>query len=99
MHSGETRDFSLLFPDRARTGIKKNLDSVLVFWYLRPMVKHVVKVAKGGRNFRINIPRSIIQLKRWGDVRFVLVEDHHQDKIIIRRLIDGKALKGDDSPG
>ena len=46
--------------------------------------------------FRINIPRRIIQLRRWGDVQYVLVDDRHSDNIVIRRLIDGKALGGKD---
>lgn len=36
---------------------------------------------------------SIVQAKRWGDVEHVLIEDDHPDKIIIRRFVDGKALK------
>jgi hypothetical protein len=60
------------------------------------MAKHIVKVDKAKRVFRINIPRKIIQAKMWGGVSHVLVEDHHPDKIVIRRLIDGKALETDD---
>lgn len=35
-------------------------------------------------------------LKRWGDVSHVLIEDAGPDKIIIRRFIDGDALKTED---
>lgn len=60
------------------------------------MRKYVVKVETAGGMFRINIPRRIIQLRRWGDVQYVLVDDRHSDNIVIRRLIDGKALGGKD---
>ena len=63
------------------------------------MSKYVVKVSTGAGNYRINLPREIIQLKRWGDVKFVLVENNHRDTITIRRFVDGKALDGKDSQG
>lgn len=59
-------------------------------------MKHVVKVEKSGLAFRINIPRRIVMEKCWGDAQYVLVEDHHPDKIVIRRLIDAESLKGED---
>jgi hypothetical protein len=55
-------------------------------------MRHVIKVNKTKSQFRITIPQSVIQEKRWGDVKIVLVEDHHQDKIIITRLIEEKAI-------
>lgn len=60
------------------------------------MAKHVVKVDKSNGAFRIVIPSKIILKKMWCDVTHVLVEDHWGDKFLIRRLIDGKALKTDD---
>ena len=51
-----------------------------------------VRHDKGG--FRVSIPRKLVLSKMWGGVSHVLVEDAGPDKIIIRRLIDGKSLKG-----
>lgn len=62
------------------------------------MTKYVVKVEKAGRMFRINIPRKIIATKLWFDVSHVLVEEHRDGYIILRRLFDGEALEGKDSP-
>ena len=58
------------------------------------MEKHLVKVSLAGKNFRVNIPRKLIMMKCWFDVNYVLVEDGGPDKIIIRRFVDGKSLKG-----
>ena len=58
-------------------------------------MKHIVKVDKTTVSFRLIIPRKIILKKRWGDVTHVVVEDNWGDKLLIRRLIDGKALKAD----
>ena len=60
------------------------------------MTQHVVKVNKATVSFQIVIPRKVILEKRWGDVTHVLIDDQWGDKLLIRRLIDGKALKGDD---
>ena len=57
------------------------------------MAKHIVKVDKAQRVFRINIPRRIIAEHRWGDVSHVIVEHSEPDQIVIRRLIDAKALE------
>jgi hypothetical protein len=55
-------------------------------------MKNIVRVEKTGGTFRINIPRRVVRLKRWGDVRFVMVDDNCGDKLVIRRLLDGKML-------
>jgi len=57
------------------------------------MEKHVRRVQKGAGAWRVSIPMKVILKKRWGDVKYVLVEDVKEDYIIIRRLIDGKSLK------
>lgn len=62
-------------------------------------MKFITKATVTKHSFRINIPQHIIQLLRWGDVRFVLIEDHSSDKIVIRRLVDGKALNTEDHRG
>ena len=60
------------------------------------MAKHVVKVERVGRSFRLVIPRKIILEKGWGDVEYILVEDHHNDKIVIRSLFDDEDFKRPD---
>jgi len=60
-------------------------------------MKHVIKVANQGGQIRLTIPRRIIEAKRWGDLAFVLVEDHHDDKLVISRLIEKGALKDGDT--
>lgn len=60
------------------------------------MTSHIVKVDNTNRLFRLVIPRKLIQLKMWGDVKYVLVEDNHPDKLVIRRFVDGKALDTED---
>jgi len=50
-------------------------------------------VQKGAGAFRVSIPMKLVLSKRWGDVKYVLVEDAREDYIIIRRFVDEKALK------
>lgn len=57
------------------------------------MAKHIVKVDRKNRVFRVNIPRRIISEHRWGDVSYVLVEHQPPDQVVIRRLLDVKALE------
>ncbi len=59
------------------------------------MSKHIVKVDKTSRSFRLVIPRNIILSQRWGAVTHVVVEDHWGDKLIIRRLFDDEQLKSE----
>jgi len=47
-----------------------------------------VKVDRSNRIFRLVIPRKIVQEKKWDDVRYVLVDDCHSDKLEIRRFAD-----------
>lgn len=61
------------------------------------MSKHVVKVERGPTNTRINLPREILRKKGWLDVRYVIIEDHHEDVLILRRLFNGKAVKKQNS--
>lgn len=57
------------------------------------MKKHIVKVDKTNRGFRLYIPRKIVLKKRWGGVSHVLVEESQGDTVTIRRFIDDKALE------
>jgi hypothetical protein len=56
-------------------------------------MKNIVKVEKTGGTFRINIPRRVVRMKCWGDVRFVMIDDNCGDTLVIRRLLDGKMLE------
>ena len=58
------------------------------------MEKFIRSVLHDKGAFRVSIPRKLVMLKCWGDVSHVLVEDAGKDCIIIRRLVDGKSLKG-----
>jgi len=57
------------------------------------MAKYIVKVVKGPTNNRINLPREVLRKKGWLDVRYVIIEDHHEDVLIIRSLLNGKDVK------
>jgi len=58
------------------------------------MKKQVRSVTKYQGQFRICIPKKLILLLRWGDVEHVLCEADGPDKIVIRRFVSGKDLKG-----
>jgi len=58
-------------------------------------MKHIVKVDRTTSSFRIVIPRNIILARRWGDVKYILVEDQHDDILILRRFIDGPTLEAE----
>jgi len=52
------------------------------------MAKFIVKVDRTNRIFRLVIPRKIVQEKKWDDVRYIIVDDRHPDKVEIRRFVD-----------
>lgn len=60
------------------------------------MTNHIVKVDRTNRAFRIVVPRKIIQLRRWTNVQFAIVNDDNPDFLTLRRFIDEKTLKTDD---
>ncbi len=76
--------------------IKKSLTSSANNIIPVSMSKIICKVVKTDGNFRINIPKKIIQERRWGDVLYVIVEDHWHDRLVIRRLLDEKSLESED---
>lgn len=51
-------------------------------------MRHIVKVEQKNGSFRIVIPRSLIQEKRWHNVRYVFVEPDITDSFTLRRFID-----------
>ena len=72
----------------------KILDGVARLNYNAVMEKFIRKVSKKAGSFKVNIPMKLIMSNRWGDVGYVLIEAAGHDKIIIRRFVDGKSLKG-----
>lgn len=59
------------------------------------MAKHILKVTRTNGVFRLVFPRKLVMIKRWDDVEYVLADDRIPDQIVIKRFIDGKALKAD----
>ena len=57
------------------------------------MAKHILKVSRAAGNYRIVIPKKVILGKRWADVEYLLLEDYRDEKIVLRRFVDGKSLK------
>ena len=60
------------------------------------MARFIVKVDRTNGIFRLVVPRKLIQLKMWSDVKYVLLDDSCLDQLIIRRFVDVKALETDD---
>jgi len=57
------------------------------------MAKWIVKVNHSKNGLAIHLPKKMIDLRRWNDVRYVLLNDSQKDYIIIRRFVDEKSLK------
>lgn len=74
---------------------KKSLDVDQRVCHIVIMAIHIVKIDRNNQIFRLVIPHTIIKLKRWHDVRYVTVDDSCEGRLIIRRFVDGKALKTD----
>ena len=70
---------------------KKILDGDSPLWHISGMAKHIVKVDRTNRTFRIVIPQTIIQRWRWGNADYVIIDDTNDDYLILRRLIYGEA--------
>ena len=74
----------------------KTLDSKMALWPNDNMAKHIIAVAGNGGIFRIVIPKSVVLAKRWADAKYILLEDQHPDKLVLRRFVDGESLKDKD---
>ena len=57
------------------------------------MRKYIRMVSKYKGYTALNLPLELIRVKRWGDMRYVIIEDTDEDTITIRRIIDEKSLK------
>lgn len=56
------------------------------------MPKHLTKLSKFGGQFRLTIPRALIEEMKWFDVEFVIMQPAGLNHITVRRFIDGKSL-------
>ena len=61
--------------------------------YNGPMTKYVVKLSKFGGQFRLTLPRLLVEVLDWEDVEFVILEDHSTGVVMVRRFIDGQSLR------
>ena len=57
------------------------------------MAKYLTKISKFGGQYRLTIPRSLIDEYRWHDVEYVILEPVMDKAIRMRRFIDGESLK------
>lgn len=78
---------------RPLTDIKKTLDTTKPFRHTAIMAKHILKVSRAAGNYRIVIPKKVILRKRWADVEYLMLEDYHDEKLVLRRFIDVKGLQ------
>jgi bifunctional DNA-binding transcriptional regulator/antitoxin component of YhaV-PrlF toxin-antitoxin module len=59
------------------------------------MKLETIKIEGSSTSFRITIPHKVIKSIRWKDVSHLTLEVLDDNTLILRRFIDGKALKGD----
>ena len=59
------------------------------------MKRVIIKVDHRDTTFRITLPKKFIQVKRWCDVDYLILEDLTPTTVILTRFIDGKALETD----
>jgi|GEM_PF-2735827 len=60
------------------------------------MPKYLTKISKFGGQYRVTIPKGLIEEMEWHDVEFVMLEAGDFDQIWVGRFIDGESLKGED---
>ncbi|MBA7495233.1 hypothetical protein ES702_05813 [subsurface metagenome] len=56
------------------------------------MPKFLVKLSKFGGQYRVTLPRSLVDLAEWEDVEFVIMELRFPNEIQMRRFIDAESL-------
>jgi len=57
------------------------------------MARFIVKVGRNNGIFRIVVPKSIVQLKKWDNVRYVFIDDSIPDQLIIRSFVDEQDIE------
>jgi len=61
------------------------------------MPKYICKVSHHHGQFRITIPKLLVEEVGWEDVEFIIPERLGQDEIWIRRFVNGESLKSNHS--
>lgn len=61
------------------------------------MPKHLVKLSRFGGQYRLTIPKLLINELGWQDVEFVILGRLPAAGIELRRFIDGESLKAKDA--
>jgi len=61
------------------------------------MPKHLAKLSKFGGQFRLTIPKLLIQEMGWKDAEYVILQANDVRYITVRRFIDGESLKSKDA--
>lgn len=57
------------------------------------MPKHFTKLSKFGGQYRLTIPKALIEEMKWQDVEFVIMELASPKAFYVRRFIDGESLR------
>ena len=56
------------------------------------MAKHLTKISKFGGQFRLTIPKGLIEECKWQGVEFMILERMGHDEIKLRRFVDAESL-------
>ena len=57
------------------------------------MAKHLTKISKFGGQYRVTIPKLLIEELEWKGVEYVILQPDMHRTIRIRRFIDGESLR------
>jgi len=63
--------------------------------YIGAMPKYLSKISKFGGQYRLTIPKLLVEEIKWQDVDYVIVESCMGLDFRVRRFIDGESLKTD----
>lgn len=56
------------------------------------MPKYLAKLSKFGGQYRITLPRLLIELIGWGDVEYVLLVPQEDNTIVMREFLNEESL-------
>lgn len=59
------------------------------------MAKYLTKVSKFRGQYRLTIPKGLIEELKWRGVEFVIMERMGVNVILLGRFIDGESLKSE----
>ena len=60
------------------------------------MPRHITKVSKSGGQYRLTLPKGIIEECKWQGVGYIILERMGFDEIRLRRFVDRDSLKTKD---